>query len=231
LSVEQTKLGLTALSPQRFTEYVNQVGYTTSDMPATLGWSLDSRDSAINTTSGTMQSASSEVALPISSDLRYYKLTYQQQWFHPVTHDVTLMLKGDAGVGNGYGGSPLPFFKNFYAGGPGSVRGFVPMSIGPRDINDNALGGTKRVIGNAELLFPMPGMVKEQSVRLSLFADTGAVYGQSDLPDTSGFRFSVGAALTWISPVGPLKISYGRPINLLPSDKVQKFQFTLGNIF
>ena len=231
ISVEQTKLGLTALSPQRFSEYVNTVGYTTSDLPVTLGWIHDSRDSAINTTSGTVQNASTEIAMPVSDDLRYYKVTYQHQWFHPVSHDITLMLKGDVGVGNGYGGNPLPFFKNFYAGGPGSVRGFSPMSIGPRDINDNALGGTKRVIGNAELLFPMPGMAKEQSVRLSLFADTGAVYGQSDLPDTSGFRFSVGAALTWISPVGPLKISYGKPMNVLPSDKVQKFQFTLGNIF
>ena len=231
LAAEQTKLGLTSLSPQRFAQYVNTVGYTTTDLPATLGWSHDSRDSAINTTSGTVQSAVTEIALPVSNDLRYYKVTYQHQWFHPVSHDVTLMLKGEAGVGNGYGGSPLPFFKNFYAGGPGSVRGFVPMSIGPRDINDNALGGTKRVIGNAELLFPVPGMSKEQSVRLSLFADTGAVYGQSDIPDTSGFRTSVGAALTWISPVGPLKISYGRPVNLLPTDKVQKFQFTLGNIF
>ena len=231
LSAEQTKLGLTAYSPQRFTQYVNSVGYTTSDLPLTLGWSQDSRDSAINTTSGTVAGVGAEIALPVSDDLRYYKLTYQYQWFHPVVRDVTLMLKGDAGVANGYSGNVLPFFKNFYAGGPGSVRGFVPMSIGPRDINDNALGGTKRVIGNAELLFPIPGMAKEQSVRLSLFADTGAVYGQSDMPDTSGFRFSIGAAFTWISPVGPLKISYGKPLNLLPSDKVQKFQFTLGNIF
>jgi outer membrane protein insertion porin family len=231
LTPEETKLGLTALSPQRFVNYVNTVGYTTDDLSATLGWSRDTRDSAINTTSGVVQNASSEIALPVANDLRYYKLTYQQQWFHPVTHDVTLMLKGDAGIANGYSGLPLPFFKNFYAGGPGSVRGFTPMSLGPRDINDNALGGTKRVVGNAELLFPMPGMSKEQSVRLSLFADTGQVYGPSDQPVTSGLRSSVGAALTWISPVGPLKISYGKPLNVQPTDKVQKFQFTLGNIF
>jgi outer membrane protein insertion porin family len=125
----------------------------------------------------------------------------------------------------------LPFFKNYYAGGPGSVRGFEPMSLGPRDINNNALGGTKRMIGNAELLFPMPGMSKEQSVRLSLFTDAGAVYGKGDLPGSAGLRYSVGAALTWISPVGPLKISFGKPLNQKPNDKLQKFQFTLGNIF
>ena len=231
LTAEQTKLGLTTLSPQRFIDYVNTVGYTTNDLSGTLGWSRDSRDSAINTREGMVQNASTEIALPVSNGLRYYKLTYQQQWFHPVGREVTLMLKGDAGIGNGYGGKPLPFFKNFYAGGPGSVRGYAPMSIGPRDINNNALGGTKRVVGNAELLFPMPGMSKEQSVRLSLFADVGAVYGQSDLPDTGGLRYSVGTALTWISPVGPLKISFGKPLKVHPSDNVQKFQFTLGNIF
>jgi len=231
LRAEQTKLGLTALSPQRYVQYVNIIGSDITDIPVTLGWGRDTRDSAINTTSGTVLNVSTEIGLPISDNLRYYKLNYQHQWFHPVTHDVTLMLKGDAGIGNGYGGMPMPINQYLYAGGPGSVRGFSPMSIGPRDINDNALGGTKRVVGNAELLFPMPGMSKEQSVRLSLFADTGAVYGASDMPDTGGFRSSVGAALTWISPVGPLKISFARPLNVLPSDKVQKFQFTLGNLF
>jgi len=230
LSVEKTKLGLTTASPQRFIDYVNTFGTTTTNLTGTVGWSRDSRDSVIHTTEGMMQNASTELALPVSNQ-RYYKLTYQQQWFHPVSHDVTLMLNGEAGVGNGYGGKPLPFFKNFYAGGPGSVRGFEPLSLGPRDINNNALGGTKRVVGNAELLFPMPGMSKEQSVRLSIFADAGAVYGQGDLPGTAGLRYSVGAALTWISPVGPLKISLGKPLNHRPDDKLQRFQFTLGNIF
>jgi outer membrane protein insertion porin family len=171
-----------------------------------------------------------EVGLPVSNQ-RYYKLTYQQQWFHPVSQNVTLMLKGDAGVANGFGGTPLPFFKNFYAGGPGSVRGYAPMSIGPRDINNLALGGTKRIIGNEELLFPMPGMTKEQSVRLSVFVDEGQVYGPSDIPVSSAMRYSTGVALTWISPVGPLKISFGKALNAQPTDNLQKFQFTLGNLF
>ena len=179
-------------------------------------------------------------------------MNFQQQWFRPVSQEVTLMLNGEFGIGHGYGGKPLPFFKNFYAGGPGSVRGFEPMSLGPRDINNNALGGTSRVVGNAELLFPMPGLSKEKSVRLSVFADAGAVYGTSNLsgagsilsgspvtaasgtgalPGSSGLRYSVGAALTWISPVGPLKISFGKALNAKPDDKLQKFQFTLGSVF
>ena len=181
LATERTKLGLTTLSPQRFIDYINIFGTDTTNLLGTVGWSHDGRDSAINTTAGMVQNASAEIALPVSNQ-RYYKLNYQQQWFHPVTRDVTLMLNGEAGVGGGYGGKPLPFFKNFYAGGPGSVRGFEPLSLGPRDINSNSLGGTRRIIGNAELLFPMPGLSKEQAVRLSVFTDAGAIYGQGDLP-------------------------------------------------
>lgn len=231
LAAENTHLGLLAVSPQRFVDYVNTSGSITSDLLGTAGWSRDSRDSVINTTEGMVQNVNAEIALPVWSQ-RYYKLHYKQQWFHPVARNVTLMLNGEAGVGQGYGGDPLPFFKNFYAGGPGSVRGYEPMSLGPRDISDNSLGGTRLVIGNAELQFPMPGMSKEQSVRLSAFVDGGAVYGPGNLvAGTSGMRYSTGMALTWISPVGPLKISLATPLNRKPTDKLQKFQFTLGSIF
>ncbi len=231
LAAEQTKLSLTPTSPQRFVDYVNTFGASTANLLGTVGWSHDSRDSAIYTTEGMVQQASTEIALPVSNQ-RYYKLTYRQQWFHPVSREVTLMLNGEGGVGNGYGGRPLPFFKNFYAGGPGSVRGYEPNSLGPRDINNNALGGNKRVIGNVELLFPVPGMSKEKSVRLSAFADAGAVYGPDNLiVGATGLRYSAGMAFAWISPVGPLKISFGKPLNAQPNDKLQKFQFTLGSIF
>ena len=230
LAAERTTLGLTTLSPQRFRDYVNTFSPTTNDLIGTVGWGHDSRDSAINTREGMVQNASTEVGLP-SSNQRYWKLFYQQQWFHPVSQNVTLMLKGDLGIANGYGGTPLPFFKNFYAGGPGSVRGYAPMSIGPLDVNSLALGGTRRVIGSEELLFPMPGMSKEQSVRLSVFVDEGQVYGTSDIPVSTVLRTSAGVAITWISPVGPLKISYGKALNPQPTDNLQKFQFTLGSVF
>ncbi len=230
LAAENTHLGLEPASPQRFIDYVNTFGSITSNLLGTIGWSRDTRDSAISTTSGMVQSAFAEIALPVWSQ-RFYKLTYRQQWFHPVSRNVTLMLNGEAGTGNGYGGKPLPFFKNFYAGGPGSVRGFEPMSLGPRDLSNNSLGGNRRVIGSAELLFPMPGLAKEQSVRLSAFVDGGAIYGEGDQTGTAGMRYSTGLALTWISPVGPLKISIARPLNRQPDDKLQKFQFTLGSIF
>ncbi len=229
LAVEQTDISLTALSTARLTRYVNDFGASNTNLIGTIGWGRDSRDSAIYTTEGTVQNAFAEIALPVF-DMRYYKLNYGHQWYHPVSSNLTLLLNGEAGIAGGYGGKPMPFFKNFYAGGTGSVRGYDSYSLGPRDLNNQALGGTKRVVGNAELLMPVPG-VKAKSVRLSGFVDAGAVYGPGDLPGSAGMRYSTGAAFTWMSPVGPIKFSYAIPLNKQPEDKLQKFQFSLGSMF
>src|SRR5450756_2273192 len=148
---------------------------TNDNLLGTIGWGRDSLNSAIYTTEGTMQRAFAEIALPVF-DMRYYKLNYQHQWFHPLSKDVTLLLHGEAGIAGGYGGQQLPFFKNFYAGGPGSVRGYDANSLGPRDTSDAVLGGPRRVLGGTELLMPFPGTGNEKSVRLYGFVDAGAVY-------------------------------------------------------
>ncbi len=229
LAFEKTDLRLTALSSTRLTQYVNDFGASNTNLIGTIGWGRDSRDSVIYTTEGTVQRAFAEIALPVF-DMRYYKLNYQHQRYYPLTSDFIFVLNGEAGVGGGYAGKQLPFFKNFYAGGTGSVRGYDGNSLGPRDLNDQALGGTKRVVGNMELLMPVPG-IKEKSVRMSGFVDAGAVYGSGDLPGSEGLRYSTGVALTWISPMGPIKFSYAVPLNKQLVDRLQRFQFTLGSMF
>jgi outer membrane protein insertion porin family len=230
LAIEDTQLGLPSQPPLRLLDYINTFGYNNDTLLGTIGWGRDTRDSAIYTTSGSMQRAFTEIALPVF-DIRYFKLNYQHQMYIPVIKDVTLLLNGEAGVAGGYAGKPLPFFKNFYAGGPGSVRGYAANSLGPRDSTGSVLGGDKRLVGGAEMMMPFPGMGKEKSVRLGGFFDAGAVYGPGDLPGSAGLRYSIGAALTWISPVGPLKFSYAQPLNVHPEDRVQRFQFTMGSMF
>lgn len=232
LTVEESQLGLNVYSPQSYVDYVNTFGYTSDDLLGTVGWTHDSRDSAINTRNGTVQSVSLEVALPVGlTQQRYYKLNYQRKWFHPVTDTATMMLNGELGVANGYDGKPLPFFKNYYAGGVGSVRGYEPMSLGPRDADGYAMGGKQRVVGNAEVMMPMPGLGKDQSVRIGAFVDGGTVFGQGILTGNNGLRYSTGVALSWTSPVGPLKLSFAKPLNAKDGDRLQKFQFSLGNSF
>ena len=231
LSYEQTTIGLTTLSPQRYVDYVQTFGETNRNYLGNIGWSRDTRDSAIFTTAGTVQRSFLELSLPVS-DQNYWKWTYQHQWYYPLSKSFTLMTNADIGAAGGYGGKPLPFFKNFYAGGVGSVRGYDPNSLGPRDINNYSLGGDKRAVGNVELLFPMPGMDKEKSLRLSAFLDGGEVIGSGgQVPGTDGMRYSTGLAVTWFSPAGPLKLSWARPLNKQPQDKIQNLQFTLGTMF
>ncbi len=232
-SIEQTTIGLTSLSPISYVNYVNTFGGTNSTVLTTVGWGSDTRDSAIYTTKGMMQQAYTEIALPVM-DMRYYKLNYTNQWFYPVNGDWTFMTNAMLGYGNGYGGKELPFFKNFYAGGVGSVRGYQINSLGPRDSTDLPVGGSRMGIASMELMTPMPG-VKDKSVRLSGFVDSGIVAGyvanQGYLPGTAGMRYSAGIAVTWMSPMGPLKLSYARPLNAQPQDMLQAFQFTMGSMF
>ena len=231
LGAEQTEIVLGPDSPQRNIDFVNEFGPNTINIPATMSWRRDGRDSAIWTTSGTTQRAFTEVGLP-GGDLTYYKLSYDLRWYFPVTEIFTLMLNGEFGYGDGYSGKELPFFKNFFAGGNTSVRGYNISSLGPRDANNRTLGGNKRVVGNIEVLFPMPGMRNDRTVRLSAFLDGGTVWGPGGVrPEQEGLRYSAGVAVTWISPMGPLKISVAQPLNSQPGDNIQRFQFQFGQQF
>jgi outer membrane protein insertion porin family len=141
------------------------------------------------------------------------------------------MLNGEIGFGDGLSGKPLPFFKNFYAGGTSSVRGFQNGTLGPKDIDGDALGGNKRVVGNAELFFPLPGLKDDKSLRMSAFVDAGAAYGSNEEFAVEGLRYSAGIAVLWVSPLGPLKFSLAQPLVEKTGDKAEVFQFTLGNVF
>ncbi|MDD2719953.1 MAG: outer membrane protein assembly factor BamA [Gallionella sp.] len=229
LSIEKSNIGLTALSPLSYVNHVKNFGNVNTTVLGTAGWTRDSRDSALYTTEGTVQRAYVEIALPVM-DMRYYKLNYEHQWFYPISSDFTLMVNGLAGAAAGYSNKQVPFFKNFYGGGVGSVRGYELNSLGPRDLNNLSLGGLRRFAGSIEVMTPMPG-IKDKSVRISGFIDGGAVYGPGDLAGTAGMRYSAGVAATWLSPMGPLKFSYGMPLNKQPQDKLQAFQFTMGSMF
>jgi len=215
-------------SPLIYKDYVSTFGPSNSNFFATVGWARDGRDSLIYPTKGTFQRASAELGLP-GGDLEYYKLNYQYQRYYPLTRSLTLMLNGEVGQGDGYGDKPLPFFKNFFAGGISSVRGFRTFTIGPKDSDTNPRGGTYRLLGNAELLFPFPGLENDKSVRLGAFIDS-AMVGDSKIKGDD-LRYSAGLSVSWVSPLGPLKISIGVPLLKQPLDRSQVFQFTIGGVF
>ncbi len=228
--VENNELDLGSGAPQRYKDYVADFGETSSAALFTVGWRRDSRDSAFTPTRGRLQSASFEVTLPVL-DLRYARASYTHQWFWPITRDFTLALNGDVGVGQAFSSKTYPLFKNFYAGGIGSVRGFEQSSLGPRDsVDDVPLGGQIRLIGNAELLFPLPGSGQDRSFRTFLFLDAGNVYSKDDV-SLSELRFSAGIGVNWASPFGPLKLSLGFPLSRQEGDRVEQLQFQIGSGF
>ena len=196
-----------------------------------VGYGQDTVDSRTYPTKGHIQRVGVEATIPGGS-LKYTRFTYQYQIFEPLSRTFTLMLNGEVGLASGYGGKEIPFWLNYYAGGIGSVRGYENGTLGPFDAaSGDFLGGTRRVVGNAELFFPMPGLGTDKSVRLSAFIDAGQVWGKSEKISLGDLRFSTGLAFSWTSPVGPLKFSLARPLNKKDNDKTQLFQFQLGSVF
>jgi outer membrane protein insertion porin family len=229
LVAEDVHLDTFPESPTQYLNFVNLFGNDYRYLSGTLGWARDRRDSAIQPSRGALGKASGEVGV---GDLEFYKLYASYQWYYPLTRTVTLMLNGELGYADGYGGKPLPFFKNFYAGGPGSVRGFKPASLGPQDASGNVLGGNRKVVGNVEMMFPIPGAAFDKSMRLSAFVDTGWVYGQGEKLDLGELRYSAGLAFFWVSPFGPLKVSAAQPLNEKKGvDRIERVQLTFGSAF
>lgn len=216
-------------SAQVYKDFVATFGSQYRYGALTAAWAHDSRDSLLVTRDGTLTRISTEFA---GGDLEYYRLGFNQQFYFPLSRSLTLFLNADLGYASGTDEKPLPFFKNFYAGGPGTVRGFDDYSLGPRDEAGNSLGGTRRVVGNIELLFPMPGAAQDNSLRVAAFIDAGQVYAAGAPVDLGELRYSAGLALSWASPLGPLRISYGSPLNERKGfDRVQRLQLKFGTTF
>ncbi len=221
----------TTFSPQEVTDFEDTHGNSFGDLVLTSSWRRDSRNSFMFPTEGGLQSIALEATLP-GSGLEYYKLDYQQQQFLPLTRNLTLGLKGRLAYGDGYGDfDDLPFFENFFAGGIRSVRGFDDNTLGPRDSNNNPIGGSFLTVFNVEVLFPVPFMEDSKSTRLSAFLDIGNVYENFDAFDAGDLRYSVGLAGLWTSPLGPISLSFGFPLNSQDDDEEQKFQFAVGSFF
>ena len=225
-NAESVELQTFANSPTLYLNFVKDFGNNYSYGALTAGLSRDTRDSLIQTNEGSYARLGGEVA---GGDLQFYRLGFLQQWYQPLTRRYTLMLQGDIGFANGFGGKPLPFFKNYYAGGPGTVRGYRSFSLGPLDAQGNALGGNRRVTATTELLFPMPGADQDRSLRLAWFLDGGQVY--NNRIRLNELRYAAGLAFYWTSPFGPLRLSYAHALNAESTDRTQAIQFTFGTAF
>ncbi|KAB7627966.1 outer membrane protein assembly factor BamA [Alkalilimnicola sp. S0819] len=237
VAYENLELELGDEASQHIKDWVDENGDDFDMLKASVSWSRDTRNRAIFPTRGGVQKLGAEVTVP-GSDLEFYKLSYSNKRYFPLLDSLTLSVEGAIGYGNGYGDTrELPFFENFYAGGMTTVRGYKGSSLGPRDEDGDPTGGNVRVVGRAELIFPVP-FTDLPSVRMAAFVDGGNVYdtepdaftSDGDI-DLSRMRYASGLALTWISPLGALTVSLAQALNAEVGDKTETFQFSLGTAF
>ena len=227
--LERTTIKPGTNMPAVYLAYAEEFGYTSLAVPLTIGWSRDSRDSALVPNSGLYQRLNTEWS--VAGDARYLRANYQIQQYIPLNKQFTLAFNGEAGWGKGLNGQPFPVFKNFYSGGLGSVRGFDQGTLGPRDVTGSSIGGPKKITLNAEVIAPFPGAGNDRTLRIFAFTDVGNVFGEDQKLTASDLRASVGVGLSWISPIGPLRIAFANPLRKQAGDRIQKLQFQIGTSF
>ncbi len=223
-----TKLETNTNSSTEIADFITENGDKFMTLSLSAGWTHDTLNRAIFPTDGGRQRLSLLATVP-GSDLEYYKVSYKHQYYFPISQDLTFKLNAEVAYGDSYGGtSSLPFFEHFYAGGVRSVRGFDDNTLGPRDSRNDPFGGSSKVVGNAELLFPVPFIEDLNSIRLGAFFDAGTV---SDGFGVDDMKYSVGLSGEWLSPFGALSVSVAKPLNADGDDEEQMFQFSFGSGF
>ena len=246
--IKHTSLGTTAYSSKQINDFIVGQGSSFLTYSQGISWVHDTFNRAMFPNSGAQQRLSGVATIP-GSNLEYYKIGYRQQRYIPLAKDFTFKLNGEIGYAGGYGNThALPFFENYFMGGSGSVRGYRNNTMGPRDSNGYPIGGSVKIIANAELFFPVPFMSDTKSVRLGTFFDAGSL---SNTFSASNMKFSTGLSGEWLSPFGALSVSAAYPLNrgnytyntynpangidpgtvVTSKDQTQFFQFNFGQNF
>ncbi|MGD9835409.1 MAG: outer membrane protein assembly factor BamA [Piscinibacter sp.] len=229
VGAERTEIKGTNAMPNNLYLYRLQFGSVSNSFPLTLGWTRDERDSALVPNEGSYKRVNLDWT-PAGST-RYLRANLQYQRYWPITRQYTFAVNGEVGYGRGLAGRPYPVFKNFYGGGLGTVRAFDQGSLGPADVTGAYVGGNRRLNLNSELYVPVPGAGNDRTLRVFGYMDIGNVWGESERITADSLRASAGIGLSWISPVGPLKLSWGTPIRKKPNDRIERLQFQIGTAF
>ncbi|MDG9978783.1 outer membrane protein assembly factor BamA [Ectopseudomonas oleovorans] len=261
LTVQQDSIDTGRYTVDEIFDFIDAEGDNYLNFKGSIGWSESTLNRGVLANRGHSQSLVLETTIP-GSDLSFYKLDYRGQVFTPLSDSYTLRFHTQLGYGDSYGSTAeLPFYEHYYAGGFNSVRGFEDSSLGPRstpsigeanggkpgtledpDKDPLPFGGNVLVQGGVEMLFPLPFVKDQRSLRTALFWDVGNVFdtncssSQKRLSDSCDIDFSnlassVGVGLTWITALGPLSFSLAMPIKKPDDADTQVFQFSLGQTF
>ena len=247
VGIERTEIKEGVIPAQEISEFLDEEGNEFDLVSLTASYSMSALNRGMLPSGGRSQSMSFEMTVP-GSELEYYRLNYTGQVFYPLFNPFVLRLRANLGYGEAYGGTEnFPFYKHFFGGGMGSVRGYESNSLGPRStpspqdqFNDpDPIGGNVLVELSAEVLFPLPFIEDQSQLKSVLFFDAGNVFN-TNCPDVSVYcldldegelRYSAGIAVTWITGFAPISFALAFPINDKQGDESESFQFELGKTF
>ena len=262
LTIQSDSISTGVYTVDEIFDFMEEEGDSYLNLKASIGWSESTLNRGVLANRGHSQSLVFETTVP-GSDLSFFKVDYRGQVFTPLTDTYTLRLHTQLGYGESYGStSELPFYENYYAGGFNSVRGFKDSTLGPRstpstgknpgtafdpDQDPLPFGGNVLIQGGVEVLFPLPFVKDQRSLRTSVFWDVGNVFDSTCKETTnangsssntkcndislSNMASSVGVGVTWVTALGPLSFALAMPIKKPDEAETQVFQFSLGQTF
>ena len=247
IGVENTDIKEGIFPAQEISRFLNAEGNQFSLMTISAGYAMSALNRGLLPTGGKSQNLSFEMTIP-GSELEFFRINYSGQIFFPLSRAFTLRLRTDLGYGGTFGGTEtFPFYKNFYAGGMGSVRGYETNTLGPRTTrspNDqygdpDPMGGNLLVEASAEIIFPLPFVKDQRQMKSVFFVDAGNVFNTNCPeiatyclgPDDGELRYSAGFAVTWITGFAPISFALSYPFNRKDGDEGESFQFELGRTF
>ena len=239
--VDMSDITLVDSSPQRYKDYCKQVsggnssGCDQNEAVLSVGYTSDKRDSALYPTSGYKYDIGSEITLPLL-DMQYYQFNAKVTDYIPLTNEFVWNNDLNLGYAHSYGDDPYPFFQNYYVGGSSSVRGYKAASIGKQYYDESqedfvSTGGTTKIVASTSMLFPLPGGMFKDQVRLETFIDGGGVWEEDADIALDEIRFSAGLSVQWVSPFGPINVSFAKALNNDAQDETESFQFGMGTNF
>ena len=234
VKLDSTEITTGTTTVQNIVDFVANNGRVNDTFSLFGSWAYDSRNRRIFATKGGLTSLRGEITVP-GSDLEYYKVDFRHLSYFPIGSAVTLAANLNLGYGDSFGGIyDYPPYKNYYAGGSSSVRGYDANSLGPKEGDiptGDPLGGKVKIVGNMDLILPNPFAENSSSTRVSLFVDAGSVFEDSSTIDTSELRYTAGLAFIWITPVGAMRFNFSNALNEEEGDATRSFQFSLGSPF
>lgn len=233
LKFDSTELTTGSLTSQNILDFIAVNGAINDTFQLFGSWGYDSRNRRIFATEGSLSRLSGEIAVP-GSDLEYYKVDFRQLNYFPLGKSVTLATNLNLGYGDAIGNTAgYPPYKNYFAGGSSSIRGYDANSVGPKDTitTNDPIGGKVKIVGNVDLILPNPFADTSGSTRISLFLDAGSVFEDASTIESSDFRYTTGIAFIWLTPVGAMRFNFAEALNEQEGDSTKSFQFSLGSPF